>query len=104
MPDSTWASSEETPCSLRTNDTVSGVPGGVSPKGEAPGSAAALMPPGTWVGVFGLWFEEAAAPEALARGATIAPAPSSIPATSRALLIRIMSCAPSNALVTDCHG
>ena len=98
MPDSTWASSEEKFRSLRTNDTVTGVSGGVSPKTDAPGSVAALMPPGTWVGVFGPWFGAAAAPEAPARGATTAPTPSRIPAASRAFLIRIMSCAPSNAI------
>ena len=89
---------------FRMNDTITCWFAGVFPRTEVPGSWAALMPDGTCVGALGLVLEAAAAPEAAANGAMSAPAPSSTPAVSRAFLIRIMSCAPSYALVTDCHG
>jgi hypothetical protein len=40
-------------CSSRTNDTVSGVPGGVVPKATAPGSKETLNPVGTGTYVLG---------------------------------------------------
>ena len=85
--------------SLSTNDTVTGVSGGVLPKTCVPGRSAALMPEGTFVGVFGPGLDAAAAPDADARGAAITPTPSRIPAISRAFLKRIMSCAPSYEVV-----
>jgi hypothetical protein len=79
---------------LRTNETVSGVLGGVLPNTDAPGMSAALMPDSTAVGVFGPGVEATAALEAV-RGAATRPAPSSIPAASRTLLMRIMCVVPS---------
>jgi len=68
------------------------VSAGVVPKTDAPGSSAALIPDGTASGVFGPGIVEAeAGPDSAAMGATRAAAPSTIPADSRAFLIRIMS-------------
>src|ERR1700677_48374 len=90
MPATTWASSDWMSCSLRTNDTVTGVSAGVLPNTVAPGSVAGLTPEGTWGGVVGSWLGEATAPGATARAATTAPAPMSIPAVSRACVLRFI--------------
>src|SRR3984957_5499632 len=104
MPPSTWASSEPMFCSLRMNDTITGVSDGVFPKTVAPGSEAAPIPAGTAVGGFGPGLEAADAPEGPARGTSSAPTPSNIPAVSRALLRWIMSCAPSYTVAVPAHG
>src|ERR1700734_4383013 len=88
MPASAWPSGDCMFRCLRTNDTVSGVSVGVVPNTEAPGSVAALIPEGTWVGVLGLVLAAALAPGADAQTVRLTPAatPSSIPAPRRAPL------------------
>ena len=62
-------------------DTVSGVPGGVSPKAVAPGSAATLVPCCTGVWVPGLGLGLAARGDAEAAGVMIAIVASAAPVT-----------------------
>jgi hypothetical protein len=55
---------------------------------------AGLIPEGTGVGAVGLWLGEAVAEAAVATGTATAAAPMSTPVVSRAIVLRIMSCAP----------
>src|ERR1700730_10496205 len=78
-PVTAWDWSKPRFRSRRMNETVSGVPGGVSPKTVAPGSRAALMPDDTVSGVFGRGVAAEAGragPAAAASGVMTAAAPS----------------------------
>ena len=86
MPASTWASRDCMFCSLRMNDTVTGVSGGVSPKTWVPGRSAGLMPEGTCVAVFGPGVEAEAG---LAAASIADPAVSSSVTAQAIMAVRV---------------
>src|SRR5271154_6523830 len=91
MPPVTAASSSPRFCSLKTNDTVSGVLAGVVPKPTAPGTLAALIPGVTRTSVLRPGAVEALAAVA-ATGTAATTAPAASPAqrrkrTDRAILL-----------------
>jgi hypothetical protein len=78
--DSSWDSSR----SFRMKETCSGVLGGVLPNADAPGSAEARVPVGTFSGVLGPGVVEACAvPAVAATGAATASTPAASPAQRR---------------------
>ena len=105
LPVSAASSSRVTSRSRKMKETVSGVLAGVSPKATAPGSAATLIPEGTGSGAFGAGAEAAAGPASAASGKMSAATPKAAPAADRrAVLVRIMSCAPVGVLAAVRRG
>src|ERR1700677_5156402 len=91
MPRVTADSSDPRFCSLKTNDTVSGVLAGVVPKGTAPGTLAALIPGGTRTSVFRPGTVEALAAVA-ATGTAATTTPAARPAQRRKRTDRAILC------------
>src|ERR1700678_2944187 len=93
MPPVTAASSRPRFCSLKTNDTVSGVLAGVVPKPIAPGTLAALIPGVTRTSVLLPGPVEALAAVA-ATGTAAITAPAASPAQRRKRTDLAILCSP----------